>query len=602
MSGSILERGPDVGATVAREPGEFAAPDPGPLVDPRWGDAGDDIASPQRRSLVSIAGTLLVEISLPKLLFAATVLLLLPAALLGLAPLVATAWLTKLSRHLLQLTEIGAALSAIALIAVATIGWRPLLRLAEVNFWSLNAMAVQPGYALCREALRHLAEATLSPASTSFRRARVRAVGSAIAGIMLCGCAVLIAVLAWPASRWIGTVTDLVAPHRLKIPTIANATVLVCGYMAIAALVWGFADASMRQPAELASFDQAPSGSRAWRIAHLSDLHVVGERYGFRIESGRAGPRGNDRVERIMTRLEAIHRAQALDVVLISGDLTDAGLATEWAEFLDVVVRHPVLASRMVVLPGNHDLNIVDRTNPARLDLPFSIGKRLRQMRTLSAIAAVQGNRVRVVDPRSGLERTLNEALAARRSSIAAFMETGGLWRAARLQGVFDDQFPMILPPATEDGLGIAILNSNGEAHFSFTNALGMVSLEQAHRLAAAINACPRARWLIALHHHLIEYPMPGVAFSERIGTALVNGSWFVRKLAPFAFRTVVMHGHRHIDWIGACGGLKIVSAPSAVIGGSDDAPTHFHIHTLATGPDGQLRLLAPERVDIGAA
>ena len=135
MSGSILERGPDVGATVAREPGEFAAPDPGPLVDPRWGDAGDDIASPQRRSLGSIAGTLLVEISLPKLLFAATVLLLLPAALLGLAPLVATSWLTKLSRHLLQLTEIGAALSAIALIAVATIGWRPLLRLAEVNFW-----------------------------------------------------------------------------------------------------------------------------------------------------------------------------------------------------------------------------------------------------------------------------------------------------------------------------------------------------------------------------------------------------------------------------------------------------------------------------------
>ena len=96
MSGSILERGPDVGAAVAREPGEVAAPDPGPLVDPRWGDAGDDIASPQRRSLVSIAGTLLVEISLPKLLFAATVLLLLPAALLGLAPLVATAWLGKL--------------------------------------------------------------------------------------------------------------------------------------------------------------------------------------------------------------------------------------------------------------------------------------------------------------------------------------------------------------------------------------------------------------------------------------------------------------------------------------------------------------------------
>jgi len=51
------------------------------------------------------------------------------------------------------LTEIGAALVLIAIAALGWIGWRPLLRIAEVNFWSLNALAVQPGYALCREAL-----------------------------------------------------------------------------------------------------------------------------------------------------------------------------------------------------------------------------------------------------------------------------------------------------------------------------------------------------------------------------------------------------------------------------------------------------------------
>jgi hypothetical protein len=603
MNGSVLKSGPGVRATVPREVGEeTAAPDLEPLVDPRWGDAGDDAGSPKRRSLLSIAGSLLVEISLPKLLFAVTVLLLLPTVLLGIAPLVATAWLAKVSRHLLQLTEIGAALTGIALVGLGAIAWRPLLRLAEVNFWSLNALAVQPGYALCREALRHLAERTLSPGSTSVERGRVRAASSAVAGILLCGAAVLIAVLVWPASRWIGTVSDLLSPHRLIIPTLANAIVLVSGYMAIATLIWGFADASMEQPVELAAFDLAATGGSTWRIAHLSDLHAVGERYGFRIECGRGGPRGNDRIERIMTRLEDIHRARPLDLLLVCGDLTDAGLATEWAEFLDVVRRHPVLASRMVVVPGNHDLNIVDRANPARLDLPLSIGKRLRQMRTLSAIAAVQGNRVRVFAPGSRqLAGTLNEALAPQRSSIAAFMDTGGLRRAVRLRRLFDGQFPMILPPDREEGLGIAILNSNTEAHFSFTNALGMISHEESRRLAAAVAAHPRARWIIALHHHLIEYPMPGVAFSERLGTALVNGSWFVRRLAPFARRTVVMHGHRHIDWIGACGDLKIISAPSPVMGGPDEAPTHFHIHTLATGPDGQLHLLAPERVEIGA-
>jgi hypothetical protein len=92
---------------------------------------------------------------------------------------------------------------------------------------------------------------------------------------------------------------------------------------------------------------------------------------------------------------------------------------------------------------------------------------------------------------------------------------------------------------------------------------------------------------------------MPVSAFSERVGTALINGSWFVRKLKPLSGRAIVMHGHRHIDWIGACGDLKIVSAPSPIMGVRDDEPTHFYIHTLAAGSDGRLDLLSPQRVDI---
>jgi hypothetical protein len=602
VSGSIPEQGAEGGATARRPAGKLAAPELEPLVDPRWGDVGDDAASPEQRSLASIAGSLLVEISLPKLVFAWIMLLLLPAVLLGAAPLLATAWATGMSKHLQQLTEISAALTGIVLVALAVIAWRPLWRVIEANFWSLNALAVQPGYVLCREALQHMAERMLSPA-LSARRARIRAVSSAIAGMTLCACAILVAVLVWPATRWMGAVADLASPHRLIVSTLANAIVLLSGYTAIVALIWGFGDATMAQPVELATFDAAPPGVRRWSIAHLSDLHAVGERYGFRIESGRGGPRGNDRLEGIMTRLEVIDRTRPLDFVLVSGDMTDAGLATEWAEFLDVAARHAALVSRMVLLPGNHDLNIVDRANPARLDLPFSIGKRLRQIRTLSAIAAFQGDRVRVVDPASGqLAGTLNEALAPHHGSITTFMESGGLRRAFRLGQLFDDQFPMILPPDPEDGLGVAILNSNGEAHFSFTNALGMIPLDQARRLTAAGRAYPRSRWVIALHHHLVEYPLPGTPFSERVGTALVNGSWFLRKLAPLASRAVVMHGHRHIDWIGTCGRLKIVSAPSPVMGGPDDARSHFHIHTLAAGPDGDLLLLAPERVEINPA
>src|SRR5215471_10182216 len=103
------------------------------LVDPRQGDVEDDAASPGQRSLLAIAGSLLVEISLPKLLFAWTVSLLLPAVLLGLTPLVATAWLATVSGHILAATEIGAALVLVVLVALGWVGWRPLLRIAEVN-------------------------------------------------------------------------------------------------------------------------------------------------------------------------------------------------------------------------------------------------------------------------------------------------------------------------------------------------------------------------------------------------------------------------------------------------------------------------------------
>jgi hypothetical protein len=59
------------------------------------------------------------------------------------------------------------------------------------------------------------------------------------------------------------------------------------------------------------------------------------------------------------------------------------------------------------------------------------------------------------------------------------------------------------------------------------------------------------------------------------------------------------MHGHRHIDWIGDCGGVPIVSAPSPVMNATDSQETYFHILTLTVAADGHLDLLKPERVPI---
>jgi 3',5'-cyclic AMP phosphodiesterase CpdA len=409
--------------------------------------------------------------------------------------------------------------------------------------------------------------------------------------------------LAWPTSRWIGTIEDLASPQRLLAPALANAAVLLGGYLAAAALAWGIADSTMPQPRDLLELDRPPADGKIWRVVHLSDLHIVGERYGFRIESGRAGARGNQRLIRVLERLEQEHKHRPLDIVLVTGDVTDAGRSAEWAEFLGALASFPQLARRTLILPGNHDVNVVDRANPARFDLPTSPGRRLRQLRALSAMAAVQGGDVRVVDPATRqLGDTLNDALAPHRSSMVGFADTGLLRLSPRLAQVWADVFPMVMPPANENGLGIVLLNSTAETHFSFTNALGLVSNAQARALRAIVSQFPKAHWILALHHHLVEYPKLASALSERIGTALINGSWFLRQLQPLGRRAVVMHGHRHIDWIGNCGTLRIISAPSPVMEATDDMSTSFLIHRLAAGPEGRLSLLAPERIEIAGS
>ncbi|WP_371826809.1 metallophosphoesterase [Microvirga sp. VF16] len=569
------------------------------LIDPRLGDAEDDIASTNSRSLVAIGGRLLAEISLPKLFLAWIMLIGLPAILLGLAPLVILGWATTISAQVATaLAGFWSLLILGGLLILAWIGGKPVLRAAEQSFWSLNALAVQPIYALFREGLRHII-GKLGPDLRPRRHTHLYAIAAVGGGILVSALSFWFVTLAWPASRWVGEAGDVLTPHQLIVPALANAVVIVGCYVMGAALVWAIADAALGRPADLMVFSDMPSEARSWRVAHLSDLHAVGEQYGFRIESGRIGPQGNERMRRVFDRLEALHTEHPLDLVLITGDMTDAGRSAEWAEFMDIVAVYPGLAERTLILPGNHDVNVVDRANPARLELPTSPGKRLRQLRTLSAIEALHGDRIFCFDSEAGrLGPTLTERLAPYRDDIEAFADTGGIRQSLRLAQIWDDVFPLILPPKTDDGIGAVLLNSNAEAHFSFTNALGIISVLQAQDLISAMERYPHAGWIVALHHHLVEYPTPAKAFSERVGTALINGSWFVRQLRPFAERLVVFHGHRHTEWIGQCGGVRIVSASSPVMNPVQSGSVSFFVHTLAVG-GGELKLAAPERVKV---
>jgi hypothetical protein len=193
---------------------------------------------------------------------------------------------------------------------------------------------------------------------------------------------------------------------------------------------------------------------------------------------------------------------------LLTGDITDAGTRAEWAEFIDLLRGYPELRARLSFVPGNHDMNIVDRTNPGTLDLPWSTGQLLRKLRVVLALDAVQGDRSHVVDHASGaLGPSLKDYLRER-----GRVELLRRWRNAALRGrweiakIWDAIFPLVELAPADDGYGLILLNSNAPSHFLLTNAIGIVNRSQLNALKSILRNSPRRAWMILLHHQVVEY------------------------------------------------------------------------------------------------
>jgi len=138
-----------------------------PIIDPRDGDIEDDASSTKRRSLLSLAGSLLVEISLPKLAVAWTLLIGLPGIILGIAPLLLSLWIGTVSwKASIILTGIWPVVLLSALGVLAWFAGLPLARLIESSFWSLNAL----GGSTCLYRLSRGASTSCRPASSTRRQ------------------------------------------------------------------------------------------------------------------------------------------------------------------------------------------------------------------------------------------------------------------------------------------------------------------------------------------------------------------------------------------------------------------------------------------------
>src|SRR5262245_4377322 len=436
------------------------------IWDLRQGDADDNRTSPYGRGWRNVIVSTALEFNYLTASVSFLALVIVPALLVGLGlPLLVTYGRSKFDIARTVVSHPLAAVLSIALL-IAVVVWvaRPLLSVAIENLWHLHYTLVFPLFVGLRETISAVLEHFGGETRASVELDRRRRLGTVLAAILLAGGSLLVAwsigVLAHPAIRDV-----VLQPWAVARAGLSNAAMVLSLSTAAASLYWLWREIGVRHP--LRDWTPGPPISQAptVRVAHLSDLHVVGERYGYRMESGTHGPPGNESLEHALAKLSAIHASTPLDCVLVSGDVTDAGTRAEWVEFLDVLHGYPEIRSRVLFVPGNHDVNIVDRTNTGRFDLPWSVGHALRRLRFVVALDDIQGEHLHVVDGASGaIGPSLREYLqdGNRRVRLRELAEQG-TWRGRlEIARVWSDVFPLVLHSTEPGGCGVILDRKSG--------------------------------------------------------------------------------------------------------------------------------------------
>ncbi|WP_200899097.1 metallophosphoesterase family protein, partial [Cupriavidus pauculus] len=128
------------------------------------------------------------------------------------------------------------------------------------------------------------------------------------------------------------------------------------------------------------------------KIVHASDLHITDSPAATTVE-------GKHLIsQQTLTAVLAAIAEDAADcsAVLLTGDITDAGTSGAWKRLLDAVPAE--IRDKLILLPGNHDLNLQDRFLVRRAERLDSFGRRMRQVRMMCAMAEIMGDRAILID------------------------------------------------------------------------------------------------------------------------------------------------------------------------------------------------------------
>jgi 3',5'-cyclic AMP phosphodiesterase CpdA len=344
-------------------------------------------------------------------------------------------------------------------------------------------------------------------------------------------------------------------------------------------------------------------------VAHLSDLHV---NEGPRVRMvERAHPGGNAQLTRVLDRPEL----DDADVVIVTGDVTDRGTAASWRNFVDAIEERG-LANRTILVPGNHDLALVDavvgRDHALRLDR-FGIVQLANLLKFAEAFAATLGGQRGVVlvdgQPKPYSDAWLLAERAVRplvaelptlpipplrlrrwfkeRRAFFAYVERIEAARATLMA-----LFPVAVP-LPESNAVVFVLNSVSRvSRHPALNAIGRIGKQQYLRLEQLARTRPEPLKLVAVHHHIVRRGEENsFGFWHRLFakfTVLGDAAPLVKFCARHGVRAV-MNGHRHLSYqLRLPSGTCLLAAPSSTMGDelSHDPRPQFERWHFAPTPD----------------
>jgi 3',5'-cyclic AMP phosphodiesterase CpdA len=332
-------------------------------------------------------------------------------------------------------------------------------------------------------------------------------------------------------------------------------------------------------------------------VAHLSDLHVTeGERVRL-VEH--AVPGGNRNLAALLVRPEL----KETDVVLITGDVTDRGTNLSWRCFLELVERSG-LTDKVVLVPGNHDLSLIDPLgdwrDPGghwRRNDRFGVVQLANMLKFCGAFAATGGGRrglvlgetlgeerpVAYLDAWRECERHVRPVIeelphleVPRRPLGRGFLAAHRRLRAydRRIEAARKrllEMFPVAVPLPDRQAVVFVLNSCTPLARHPATNALGRVGRAQYHRLDRLAGLFPQPLKLLALHHHVVRrLEEQAHDLIDRIMakfTVLGDAPPLVRFCRKYGVRAV-MNGHRHLSYqLRLPNGTVLIAAPSSTIG-----------------------------------